>query len=157
MRKLGGQLGDDQQFGDEDGWTKVLNIDMSSSSAYCPQGLTLHTSPLRVCGHPTTNRGDTYNSTNKSVWTNEGLPIGFDMHSRNIIEMSYLDGISHMQQPFMAIGFITNTHQGKNNLVCVVYLLSHGKTYRRSTDRLVLLVPADNDSGDRGEDVEVLT
>ena len=52
---------------------------------------------------------------------------------------------------------ITTVHPGCNGLVHVVDLRARGKTYRRSTDRLVLLVPADQDRDDRGEDVEAPT
>ena len=49
---------------------------------------------------------------------------------------------------------ITTVHPGRNGLVHVVDLRARGKTYRRFTDCLVLLVPADQDRDDRGEDVE---
>ena len=52
---------------------------------------------------------------------------------------------------------ITTVHPGRDGLIGMVDLRARGKTYRRSTDRLVLLVPADQDRHDRGEDVETPT
>ena len=54
------------------------------------------------------------------------------------------------------MAIVTRVYPGKDRLVRVVNIRTRGKTYKHATDRLVLLLPAGDDGGDRWEHVRAL-
>ena len=89
----------------EDGWRKILDIDMSNPSDSCPEGLTLYTNPFRLCGRTQSNNYDFCNhsiiAVNSQFYTKVcGRIKGYQENTeysfwgRTNIEQSYLDGVS---------------------------------------------------------------
>jgi len=88
----------------EDGWRKILDINMSNPNHNCPQGLTLYTSPFRLCGR---TQSTTYDFCNSSVVAVGGQSYTqvcgrvkgyqqddeYSFYGRTNIEESYLDGV----------------------------------------------------------------
>ena len=97
------------------GWMRVANIDMTNTSQQCPSGLTLISSPKRVCDltrHPTcasntfTTQGIQYTHVcGKIIGYQKRVPLAFRYNTRsglyNDIDGYYVYGVSltHGQNP----------------------------------------------------------
>ena len=91
------------------GWMRVTNIDMTNSSQYCPSGLSLITSPRRVCDITSTGcvstefdvHGVQYSHVcGRVIAYQNRVPLAFHFQPRGIDE-DYVYGVSltHGQNP----------------------------------------------------------
>ena len=91
------------------GWMRVANIDMTNSSQYCPSGLSLISSPKRVCDSTSTGcvstefdvHGVQYSHIcGRVIAYQNRVPLGFHYQSRGI-DADYVYGVSltHGQNP----------------------------------------------------------
>ena len=89
----------------EDGWRKITDIDMSDNNQNCPQGLTLYTTPFRLCGRTLNTtyefcEGTTFGVVGTSYSRVCGRITGYQVNKgyaftgRTDLEQSYVDGVS---------------------------------------------------------------
>ena len=91
------------------GWMRVANIDMTNTSQNCPSGLSLTTSPIRVCDIPSTEcvsndfdiHGAQYSHIcGRVIGYQKSINYAFHFHPRGI-DANYVSGVSltHGQSP----------------------------------------------------------
>ena len=91
------------------GWMRVANIDMTNTSQNCPSGLSLTTSPIRVCDIPSTGcvsndfdiHGAQYSHIcGRVIGYQKSINYAFHFHARGI-DANYVSGVSltHGQNP----------------------------------------------------------